>query len=75
MRKRGLLFLIFLILLAVPAYSFCLGDFNNDGGVDNDDFGLFQSEYGKEVSEETKLYDLDKEQSLTQQPTSPLEQK
>jgi len=64
MRKRGLLFLIFLILLAVPAYSFCLGDFNNDGGVDNDDFGLFQSEYGKEVSEETKLYDLDNDDDI-----------
>jgi len=64
MRKKWLLFLIFLILLAVPAYSFCLGDFNNDGGVDNDDFGLFQSEYGKEVSEETKLYDLDNDDDI-----------
>src|SRR3989344_3863017 len=59
MQKRGFLLIIFLILLAVPVYASCLGDFNNNGEVDNEDFGLFQSEYGKAVNEENKAYDLD----------------
>ena len=59
MQKRGLLLVVFLILIAVPGYAFCLGDFNNDNKIDEEDMGLLQGEFNKAVDSGNQGYDMD----------------
>ena len=57
MKKRGL-FLVLMILFSASVLG-VVGDFNSDGCVNFNDFTLFAQNYGKQISDANKEFDLD----------------